>query len=134
MREHLRGAHQEMAAHHVAMAKTHRRIAEHFGKSEMAEGSKDLASSHDELAGHHTDQAEYHIQCCKSLDKSLDTEDLSKAIGLNSDGLRPDLVSSVIGEVPENLRPVFRNGQRDFAVSKVGAGSVLEKIFAETEE
>ena len=111
MREHLRDAHETMAAHHIAMAKTHRQIAKHFAKSEMAEGSEDLASSHEELAGHHTSQAEYHVECCKTLDG------MGKAMGMGMDRDElmpmPDGVSAIIPDAPQHLRAIPRGGQRD---------------------
>jgi hypothetical protein len=90
MRDHLKTVHEKSAESHIRMAKAHRTISNHFGKSEMVEGSKDLAAAHEELASAHTDAADYHVSCCKELlaaGKLLSGEDLEK--------IAPDSVSGI---------------------------------------
>jgi hypothetical protein len=124
IKEHLTAFHEKSAAHHVAMAKTHRAIAKHFSKSEMAEGSEDLASSHEELAGHHADQAAYHVQCCKDLSASM------KAAGMSDDdAIRPDGISAIIPDVPQSVRAVPRHGQRQI-IEKTEVPEELEKLVS----
>lgn len=68
VKEHLRDMHENSANLHLRMGKAHREIANHFAKSEMAEGSKDLADCHSDLCAAHADAAEMHVECCKSID------------------------------------------------------------------
>jgi hypothetical protein len=127
MREHLRNVHEKSAAHHVRMAKGHRMIAKHFGKSEMEEGSEDLADAHQELAKAHADQAEFHLECCKALDG------MGKALGMDNDpgdAIRPDGISVIAGEVPAHLRMIPRAGQREI-IGKGEVSEVVKTIFGE---
>src|SRR5258708_1041763 len=117
MREHLRDVHEKSAEHHLQMAKGHKTIAKCFGSMEKAAGlesAEDLAAAHEGLAEEHIGMGEFHLACCKSLDKALVTEDLSKAFGMSDgDAIRPDGISAVIGDVPQHVRAILRAGQKE---------------------
>ena len=128
-REHLRKFHEQSAEHHVRMAKGHRAISKHFGKSEMVEGSEDLAAAHEELAKAHTDQAAYHVECCKTLDAA------HKAMGMNGDGDSwPSGLSIIAPEVPSNIRAVPRYGAPEFRKATEGMDETLVKVIGFDED
>jgi hypothetical protein len=77
---------------------------------------ENIASICDDLADGEEEACQFSLDCCKGMDKIAEG-DLQKAFGMGADPgerLRPDQVSSIIGEMPDNVRPIFRTGQRDF--------------------
>jgi hypothetical protein len=68
--------------------------------------------------------AEHHLKCAK-----VATDDLAKSDLDRADDIRPDGISSIVGEVPQNVHPVFRSGQRDFGKATDGVDAVLAKTI-----
>jgi hypothetical protein len=131
IREHLRDTHEQLAKHHIAMAKGHKQLAKCFGSMEKAEGmesASDISEAHEGLAEQHIELSEFHLQCCKTLLDKVQGGELSKA-DMDRDLIQPDGISGIIGEVPQNVHPVFRSGQRDFGKATDGVDAVLAKTI-----
>jgi len=98
-KQHLTEFHEAAASHHLAMAKSHKKLAALFGKTE-SDHDKTLCEEHKAMSASHTTMGEFHTKCAKAIG----VEDLSKA-----DQLVPDKVSAVITGFP---KAVPRAGQR----------------------
>jgi len=85
-KQHLTEFHEAAASHHLAMAKSHKKLAALFGKTE-SDHDKTLCEEHKAMSASHTTMGEFHTKCAKAIG----VEDLSKA-----DQLVPDKVSAVI--------------------------------------
>jgi hypothetical protein len=132
MREHLGNTHEKLAAHHVEAAKQHAALAKCFSGMEKSAGVKnpeDFAAAHDALAKQHADIGEFHLSCCETLGAMGKTA----GWGESGDAIRPDGVSSIIGEIPDNLRPIFRSGQRDYMKIADTVDAGLGKVIGITE-
>jgi hypothetical protein len=113
--------HQSAAEHHIRMGKIHQGALKKAADMEDDNGQ----AFHKSMMAEHAAMAENHLSCCKTA-QALE---LSKASAMHDeDGIRPDGVSAVIGDVPPNIRPVFRNGQREFQRAEVPAE--LEKLVS----
>jgi hypothetical protein len=112
--------HQSAAEHHVRMGSIHKNA---FTKAAAME-DEDGESFHKAMAAEHATMASYHLSCCKTVQ----AEELSKAAGMHDDAIRPDGISSVIGNAP-NIHAVFRNGQRQFGLDKTDVDPGLEKVI-----
>jgi hypothetical protein len=126
---HLKKLHLRLASdaiadakHHAALHKHYGKLAESFGKSEMADTHEDageclqkIADAHHAKSEHHTDEATFHANCAKGLHDGA-----SKAAGIGDDldELMPTDVRGVVSDAP-NVRPVFRTGQREFGKADV---------------
>ena len=132
-RAHLRTMHEKGAQHAVAMAKHHGLLAGHFRKleemskaMEHADHSRlfgEIAKLHDAIAEEHASMGEHHVEFCKALDR------MGKAAGMAGDfDLRDEGVLAGIPSIPaEEVTPVFRPGQRDFA--KLAVDPVAESFL-----
>lgn len=123
IREAMRQEHENSAAHHSAMAASHAKLAECFGK---AEGMKDCEAAHSEMAKIHTAAADHHLSMCKAI-----TAELSKSM--------PDSVRGVATvDAPANafagVRAVPRVGQPDFSKSALEAIPVEFRHLAAVED
>jgi hypothetical protein len=77
----------------------------------------------------HAAIAAHHLECCNKAA----TSDLVKS-DMDGDRIRPDGISSIIGEAP-NLRAIPRAGQRDiFGKASDGMDSQLAKIIGFSED
>jgi hypothetical protein len=101
----------KMAEHHTALAKAHEAFREGMGEDSPA------ADQFHKAAGNaHASIAEECVQACKTLMGS------NKAMGVDDDrdGLLPMPVGlSAIAPDNPNIRPVFRNGMREFGKAAV---------------
>jgi hypothetical protein len=115
-------------------------MRECFGKTaksdmggESSDRESDLDPVFDGIAGM-ADCCLKMARKCVQYAKAEEADELRKAQGMDGDGIRPDQVSSIVGEIPNNVRPIFRAGQKDF--SKVGdtVDANLQKIIGVTED
>lgn len=116
--------HEMASGHHTRMGNFHGAALKKCKDMEDSDGE----AFHKAAMVEHASEAARHLSCCKST-QALE---LSKAsMGGDPDAIRPDGISSIIGEAPA-VTPIFRTGQRQFGK----AGDVdpqLEKILGTDE-
>jgi hypothetical protein len=112
--------HQAQAAHHARMGRLHATALEKCRSMEDGDGEE----FHKAMLDEHANMANDHLECCKALA----AEELHKASLMERDAIRPDGVSSVIGEAP-SIRPVLRYGQREFGKTTDGITPELAKAI-----
>jgi hypothetical protein len=114
--------HQNAAEHHIRMGKIHQSALKKAQAMEDGDGEE----FHKASIAEHAAMAEDHLSCCKTAQ----AVELSKAsMGTDRDDqIRPDGISVVIGDVPANIRPVFRAGQQQFARTEIP--QELEKLVS----
>jgi hypothetical protein len=150
MREHAIATHVHEADHSVKMAKHCKAMSGHYSavhellkaKGEMEENPTapvfaTIADQYDQMSDDWTERADHHLQCCEDLGKATDADDLTKADLDRFADIRSDGVRGLLPEIPSNVRPVLRTGQRLLdELAKVG-GAVdpqLVKVLGFDEE
>lgn len=135
VKEHLEKAWARSAEHHFSKAKAYRGLSKCFGGMKKAEGSdgpdpESIQEQLDALAEEEESMGDFCLECCAGVQK-MSAGDLAKAFGMEGDGIVPDGVHIVIGEIPSNVVPVPRFGQRE--LSRAGVAEGLEKILGTDE-
>ena len=114
--------HQAQAAHHARMGRLHATALEKCRSMEDGDG-EEIPQSHAGRTREHGERSSGMLQgssprrnCTKS------------SLMVERDAIRPDGVSSVIGEAP-SIRPVLRYGQREFGKTTDGITPELAKAI-----
>jgi hypothetical protein len=135
MRDHM----TKLAAFHLARGKSYAKLAKCAGTmmkiSNMASGAdresdvdtSEVAAELEALSACELDMADWCVSCCKAIDAG----DLQKSfMGRDpGDRLRPDQISGIVGEIPADVRPIFRTGQRDFQKLSDTVDPALQKVI-----
>ncbi len=110
LRDHLKGVHTAIAAHHVAMAKIYKARAD-----EAKENDDDAQAKFcEKCQACHTDAAEAHVGFAKEAEKLEISEQGLEAAAGAGDLHKSDLVpTEVRGVIPDNIRLVTRDGSPD---------------------
>lgn len=129
LREHLQKIHTRSAEHHLTKAKGYLGLAKclKMQKADMGDDDadpEDISSTLADLAEEENDMAQFHLECCAGLDK-VQGGDLIKS-DMDGDRIVPDGISVIVGDVPQHVRAIPRNGQREIETAQVAPG--LEKI------
>ena len=116
-------AHKTMMNEHETGSAAHE-----FHKSANAFHLK-KAEHHDNASDEHADMGEFCVECAKSLSQA------QKAMGMDSDAIMPDFVSSIAPELPQNFRAIPRAGQREvFGKASDGVDAALVKVLGFDED
>jgi len=136
LREHLRGLHERLAAHHVAEAKHHavlhkyyRSLVESAAKADLGNGDdadvkecmSKIADARKAAVDHHADESSFHIGMAKTLGETTKAagvadDDERDFLKIQSDGVK------LFDDSPARIRAIPRAGQQpldDFSTTAV---------------